>query len=77
MFEVLETRMPDPVEAVALNADEKVLRIEMHDGHADAKWELAMSEVADRPPELVGSGPARCTPIRVEPDRGCQNAVDL
>ena len=41
---VLETRMPDPVEAVALNADEKVLRIEMHDGHADAKWELAMSE---------------------------------
>ena len=41
---VLETRMPDPVEAVALNADEKVLRIEMHDGHTDAEWELAMSE---------------------------------
>ena len=41
---VLETRMPDPVEAVALNADEKVLRIEMHDGRADSQWELAMSQ---------------------------------
>jgi hypothetical protein len=36
--------MPDPVEAVALNADEKVLRIEMHDGRADSQWELAMSQ---------------------------------
>jgi hypothetical protein len=41
---VLETRMPDPVEAVALNADEKVLRLEMHDGRAESEWELAMSE---------------------------------
>jgi Protein of unknown function (DUF2550) len=41
---VLETRIPDPVEAVALNADEKVLRIEMLDGHADVQWELAMSQ---------------------------------
>jgi hypothetical protein len=41
---VLETRMPDPVEAVALNADEKVLRIEMQDGHTETQWELAMSE---------------------------------
>jgi hypothetical protein len=41
---VLETRMPDPVEAVALNADEKVLRIEVHDGRAETEWQLAMSE---------------------------------
>ena len=41
---VLETRIPDPVEAVALNTDEKVLRIEMHDGRGEAEWELAMSE---------------------------------
>jgi len=41
---VLETRMPDPVEAVALNADEKVLRIEMHDGRAESQWELAMGQ---------------------------------
>ena len=36
--------MPDPVEAVALSADEKVLRIEMHDGHVETEWELAMSQ---------------------------------
>jgi hypothetical protein len=41
---VLETRMPNPVEAVALNADEKVLRIEMQDGRAESQWELAMSQ---------------------------------
>jgi hypothetical protein len=41
---VLETRMPDPVEAVALNADEKVLRLEMQDWHAETQWELAMSQ---------------------------------
>ena len=41
---VLETRMPDPVEAVALNADEKVLRLEMQDGHVETEWELAMSQ---------------------------------
>ena len=41
---VLETRMPDPVEAVALNAGEKVLRLEMQDGHSEAEWELAMSQ---------------------------------
>jgi hypothetical protein len=41
---VLETRMPDPVEAVALKPNEKVLRLEMHDGHAEAEWELAMSQ---------------------------------
>jgi hypothetical protein len=41
---VLETRMPNPIEAVALNADEKVVRLEMQDGHADTQWELAMSE---------------------------------
>jgi hypothetical protein len=29
---------------VALNTDEKVLRVEMHDGRGDAEWELAMSE---------------------------------
>jgi Protein of unknown function (DUF2550) len=40
---VLETRMPDPVEALALKPDEKVLRIEMYDGSAEAEWELAMS----------------------------------
>src|ERR671910_1958002 len=41
---VLETRMPDPVEAVALNADEKVLRLQIQDGRAESEWELAMSE---------------------------------
>jgi hypothetical protein len=41
---VLETRMPDPVEAVALSAGEKVLRLEMQDGHSEAEWELAMSQ---------------------------------
>jgi Protein of unknown function (DUF2550) len=41
---VLETRMPNPVEAVALNGDEKVVRLEMQDGHAETQWELAMSE---------------------------------
>jgi hypothetical protein len=41
---VLETRMPDPVEAVALNADEKVLRLEMQDGQVETEWELAMSQ---------------------------------
>ena len=35
--------MPDPVEALALKPDEKVLRIEMYDGRAEAEWELAMS----------------------------------
>jgi hypothetical protein len=41
---VLETRIPDPVEAVALKTDEKVLRIEIQDGHTEAEWELAMSQ---------------------------------
>jgi hypothetical protein len=41
---VLETRMPNPIEAVALNADEKVLRIEIQDGRAESQWELAMSQ---------------------------------
>jgi hypothetical protein len=41
---VLETRIPDPVEAVALKTGEKVLRIEIHDGHTEAEWELAMSQ---------------------------------
>ena len=41
---VLETRMPDAVEAVALNSNEKVLRLEMHDGHTESQWELAMSQ---------------------------------
>ena len=41
---VLTTRMPDAVEAVALNSNEKVLRLEMQDGHAETQWELAMSQ---------------------------------
>jgi Protein of unknown function (DUF2550) len=41
---VLETRMPNPVEAVALNGNEKVVCLEMQDGHAETQWELAMSE---------------------------------
>lgn len=41
---VLETRMPDAVEAVALNSNEKVLRLEMQDGHTESQWELAMSQ---------------------------------
>jgi Protein of unknown function (DUF2550) len=41
---VLETRAPDPVEALALKADEKILRIEMQDGRGESEWELAMSQ---------------------------------
>ena len=40
---VLATRDPDPVEAVALNADNRILRVEMLDGGIDREWELAMS----------------------------------
>lgn len=40
---VLTTRDPDPVEAVALNADNRILRVEMPDGDTDREWELAMS----------------------------------
>jgi hypothetical protein len=39
---VLGTRDPDPVEAVALNADNRILRVEILDG-VDREWELAMS----------------------------------
>jgi Protein of unknown function (DUF2550) len=31
-------------EVLALNAGEKVLRLEMQDGHSEAEWELAMSQ---------------------------------
>ena len=40
---VLATRDPDPVEAVALNADNRILRVEMLDSDTDREWELAMS----------------------------------
>ena len=32
------------MEAVALKTGEKVLRIEIQDGHTEAEWELAMSQ---------------------------------
>ena len=40
---VLATRDPDPVEAVALNADNRILRVETLQGDTDREWELAMS----------------------------------
>jgi len=40
---VLETREPDLIEAVALNADNRVLRIEAREDSIDREWELAMS----------------------------------
>jgi len=40
---VLETRDPGPVEAVALYADQRVLRFEMADQAGPGQWELAMS----------------------------------
>jgi hypothetical protein len=40
---VLATRDPDPVEAVALNADNRILRVETLQGANDREWELAMS----------------------------------
>ncbi len=41
--QVLTTRDPDPVEAVALNADNRILRIKVPDGTSVREWELAMS----------------------------------
>lgn len=41
-LKVLETRDPDPVEAVALSSDQTVVRIEAP-GHDGEVWELAMS----------------------------------
>jgi hypothetical protein len=40
---VIETREPDPVEAVALNADQRIVRIEVLEGDAGLERELAMS----------------------------------
>ena len=40
---VVATREPDPVEAVALNADNRILRVETLQGDTDREWELAMS----------------------------------
>ena len=40
---VVATREPDPVEAVALNADNRILRVETLHGDTDREWELAMS----------------------------------
>jgi hypothetical protein len=40
---VLETRDPDPVEAVALYADQRVVRFEIAERGEPEQWELAMS----------------------------------
>lgn len=40
---VLETRDPDAVEAVALNTDQRVVRVATLERAAAAEWELAMS----------------------------------
>jgi len=40
---VLETRDPDPVEAVSLYADQRVVRFEVVDQSDPGEWELAMS----------------------------------
>ena len=39
---MLESREPDAVEAVALNADQRVIRVATTEAH-DTGWELAMS----------------------------------
>lgn len=36
-------RDPDPIEAVGLNHDERIVAIELNDGHS---WELAMSQAS-------------------------------
>jgi len=40
---VLESRDPDPIEAVALNADQRVIRVAPTEQPDDQGWELAMS----------------------------------
>jgi len=40
---VLETRDPDPVEAVALYAEQRIVRFEIGAGDRPEHWELAMS----------------------------------
>jgi hypothetical protein len=40
---VLETRDPDPVEAVALYAEQRVVRFEIAERSDPEQWELAMS----------------------------------
>lgn len=40
---VLETRDPDPVEAVALNADQRIVRVEVLESETGGERELAMS----------------------------------
>ena len=40
---VLDTRDPDPVEAVALYADQRIVRFEVVVGGRTEQWELAMS----------------------------------
>ena len=39
---MLESREPDPIEAVALNADQRVIRVATNEAD-DIGWELAMS----------------------------------
>ncbi len=41
--QVRETREPDPIEAVALNSDNRVLRLEVPSGQERRDWELAMN----------------------------------
>lgn len=41
---VLETRDPDPVEAVALYAEQRIVRFEVGSSEEPEHWELAMSQ---------------------------------
>ena len=60
---VIETRDPDPVEAVALSSDQTVVRVEAPDRPGQV-WELAMSaESLTGSAQLAGGGPARRTPV--------------
>jgi hypothetical protein len=40
---VVDYRQPDPVEAVSLYADQRVVRIEVHEPPEQEEWDLAMS----------------------------------
>jgi hypothetical protein len=41
--EILDYRQPDPVEAVSLYADQRVVRIEVNEPPEHEEWDLAMS----------------------------------
>lgn len=43
LVRVLETREPGAVEAVALNAEQRIIRVERRASDSEQEWELAMS----------------------------------